>query len=340
MMFLSATGISPANLTAAIFVLAAASAGGALYASFLPRFTDEARLRKRLRLVAGAPSALQGQGGGATTSRKRSIEDTLKEIEDKQKERARRRSSPSLSERLRQSGLGWSRNTYLLVCAVTALAVYVLIALVLGASPVVAAGPSLLAGLLLPRSYVGLSRNRRLVAFGNELPNAVDVIVRGVRSGLPLGDCLRVIAAEGQEPVRSEIRMVVDDQTLGVTVQDAMLRLAERVPLPETAFLATVVVVQSGSGGNLTEALSNLSNVLRERKKMRGKIRAMSAEAKASAGIIAALPVAVGGMLSLTSPDYISLLFTTTLGQVVLAVCAVWMSIGALVMRAMINFDF
>lgn len=340
MMLVNAIATSPATLVVAIFVLAAAGAGGALYASFLPRFAHEARLKRRLRLVETAPSASQGPGGGIATSRKRSIEETLKEIEDKQKERARSRSAPSLSERLRQSGLRWSRRTYLLICAVTALGAYGLAAFVVSTSFVMAGGPSLLAGLLLPRFYVGLRRNRRLAAFENELPNAVDVIVRGVRSGMPLGDCLRVIATEGQEPVRSEIRMVVDDQTLGVTVQDAMLRLAERVPLPETSFLATVIVVQGRSGGNLTEALANLSNVLRERKKMRGKIRAMSAEAKASAGIIGALPPAVAGLLYLTSPDYISLLFSTPVGLLVLAVSAAWMSIGVLVMRAMINFDF
>ena len=332
--------MSPTSLLVLMFLFATLSAGGLLYAFFEPRFTYEARVKKRLRLVAGTPLGMGRPAGGAATSRKRSIEETLKEIEDKQKEKARHSSSPSLTERLRQSGLGWSRTTYLLICAATGLMAYLVTAFAIGLHPVAAAVLSLMIGMLLPRSYVGFNRNRRFAAFGNELPNAVDVIVRGVRSGLPLGDCLRVIAAEGQEPVRSEFKMIVDDQTLGVPLQDAMSRLAERVPLPETNFLATVVAVQSKSGGNLTEALANLSNVLRERKKMRGKIRAMSAEAKASAGIIGALPPVVAGILYLTSPQYISLLFTTTLGQVVLMVCAFWMSIGVLVMRAMINFDF
>lgn len=332
--------MSPVNSLLLIFFLTALGTGGVLYAFFQPRFTYEAGVRKRLRIAAGTPLGIQRQAGGAATSRKRSIEETLKEIEDKQKEKARRSSSPSLTERLRQSGLGWSRTTYFIICTAKGLMAYLVTAFIIGLSPLVAVGLSVMIGILLPRSYVSFNRNRRLAAFGNELPNAVDVIVRGVRSGLPLGDCLRVIAAEGQEPVRGEFKIVVDDQTLGVPVQDAMLRLAERVPLPETNFLATVVAVQSRSGGNLTEALANLSNVLRERKKMRGKIRAMSAEAKASAGIIGALPPVVAGILYLTSPQYISLLFTTTLGQVVLAVCAVWMSIGVLVMRAMINFDF
>jgi tight adherence protein B len=339
-MLMSETAMSPPSLLVLISFLAALSAGGALYAFFQPRFTYQARVKKRLRIAAGTPARVQRLAGGAPTSRKRSIEETLKDIEDKQKEKARSRSSPSLSERLRQSGLGWSRTTYVVICVAAGLMAYGMTAFGVGFSPLVAAGLSLMIGMLLPRSYVGFNRNRRFAAFGDELPNAVDVIVRGVRSGLPLGDCLRMIAAEGQEPVRSEFRIVVDDQTLGVPASDAMLRLAERMPLPETNFLATVVAVQSRSGGNLTEALANLSTVLRERKKMRDKIKAMSAEAKASAGIIGALPPVVAGILYLTSPQYISLLFTTTLGQVVLVVCAVWMAIGVLVMRAMINFDF
>lgn len=339
-MLLSGTAMSPTSMLVLIFLLGGLSGGGALYALFQPRLAREVRVRKRLRMAAGTPLGMQKQAGGAATSRRRSIEETLKDIEEKQKEKARSRSSPSLAERLRQSGLGWSRTLYVVICMTVGLVVYAMAAFVIGLAPLMAVGLSVAMGMLLPRSYVGLVRNRRVAAFGDELPNAVDVIVRGVRSGLPLGDCLRVIAAESQEPVRSEFRIVVDDQTLGVPVQDAMLRLAERVPLAEANFLATVVAVQSRSGGNLTEALANLSTVLRERRKMRGKIKAMSAEAKASAGIIGSLPPVVAGVLYLTSPQYISLLFTTPLGQVVLGVCALWMAIGVLVMRAMINFDF
>ncbi|MBC7285427.1 MAG: type II secretion system F family protein [Hoeflea sp.] len=332
--------MSHPSLPVLVFLLTASSVGGALYAVFERRFIHEARVRRRFQLAVGAHAEMTGQAGGVGRSRKRSIEDTLKEIEDRQRAKARRSVRPSLTERLGQSGLGWSRTTYLIICGLSAAMAYLLMASVMGPNPVLHAGLSLIVGLLLPQRYVAFKRSRRFAAFSSELPNAVDVIVRGVRSGLPLGDCLRAIAAEGQEPVRSEFKMIVDDQTLGAPVQDAMLRLTERVPLPETNFLATVVAVQSKSGGNLTEALANLSTVLRERKKMRGKISAMSAEAKASAGIIAALPPVVAGILYLTSPQYISLLFTTTVGQLVLAVCAAWMSIGVLVMRSMINFDF
>ena len=322
-----------------VFLLTALSVGCLLYAVFVPRFRHAALVKKRLRLVAGTPAETPRQAA-AGKSRKRSIEETLKQMEEKQKEKARSSSSPSLTERLRQSGLGWTRTTYLGVCLAVGLLCHVLFDFGFGFGHVAAVIMGTALGLFLPYYYVGFHRNRRLLEFRSELPNAVDVIVRGVRSGLPLGDCLRLIAAEGQEPVRSEFKAAVDDQTLGVPLPDAMLRLADRVPVPEASFLATVIAIQSRSGGNLTEALANLSSVLRERKKMNAKIKAFSSEAKASAAIIGCLPPVVALLLYLTSPQYISLLFTTTTGQVVLAGCAIWMSIGIIVMRAMINFDF
>ncbi|WEJ11993.1 type II secretion system F family protein (plasmid) [Sinorhizobium sp. M103] len=153
-------------------------------------------------------------------------------------------------------------------------------------------------------------------------------------------DCLRVIATEAQEPVKGEFLAIVQDQTLGIPVDEAVKRMSERMPLAEANFFAIVVAIQSRTGGSLSEALGNLSKVLRERKKMKAKIKAMSAEAKSSAGIIGALPFVVAGAVYFTSPDYMTLLFTTTIGKIVLVCCGLWMGIGILVMRKMINFDF
>ncbi|MGV8986618.1 MAG: type II secretion system F family protein [Cypionkella sp.] len=283
-------------------------------------------------------NAVQGRGDGR--QRRRSVEDTLREIEEKQKALARSRSRKSLQSRLSEAGLGWSKQGFWAVCVATGCMLF--LALWLGAGfglpfSVASAG---LGGALLPRTYVRFRRNRRLRDFAAQFPDAVDVVVRGVRSGMPLGDCIRVLAVEGQEPIRSEFKTVVADQTMGVPVQEAVQRLADRVALPETNFLAIVITIQSRSGGNLTEALSNLSTVLRERKKMRAKIRAMSAEAKASGGIIGSLPPIVASVLFLTSPKYVELLFTTLVGNVVLVASGCWMLIGVLVMRKMINFDF
>ena len=180
---------------------------------------------------------------------------------------------------------------------------------------------------------------RRLASFVNEFPNAVDIVIRGVKAGLPLGDCLRIIATESPDPLKSEFRQVVEAQAVGLTVTEAVERMAERVPVTESHFFAIVIGIQQKSGGNLTEALGNLSRVIRDRKKMRGKIKAVSSEAKASAGIIGALPFVVGGMVYLTSPDYMSLLFTTNTGRFIMLGCACWMGIGIFVMKKMIAFD-
>ncbi|MDH3196445.1 MAG: type II secretion system F family protein, partial [Hyphomicrobiales bacterium] len=167
-----------------------------------------------------------------------------------------------------------------------------------------------------------------------------DVIVRGVKAGLPLIDCLKVIASDSQEPVRSEFQEIVEDQTLGLPLDEAVSRLPERVPLAEANFFAIVISIQSRSGGSLSEALSNLSKVLRDRKMMKAKIKAMSTEAKSSAGIIGSLPIIVVILIYLSSPHYILLLFETDQGNMVLAGCVVWMMMGVGVMKKMINFDF
>ncbi|WP_322893438.1 MULTISPECIES: type II secretion system F family protein [unclassified Yoonia] len=323
------------------FLLASIFVGGVLFAVLQPQLAHLANTKRRMRLVLGdgsSPTATHGAASGMR--RQRSVEDTLKAIEEKQRAQAKSRSRKSLQSRLREADLTWSNALYYGLCVATAFLLFALFRLGFGMQAILACAFAMLGAGLLPQSYLRLRRNRKLKEFGVQFPDAIDVIVRGVKSGMPLGDCIRVVAFEGQEPVRSEFKSVVDDQTLGVPVQEAVQRLAERVPLPETNFLSIVITIQSRSGGNLTEALGNLSTVLRERKKMRGKIKAMSSEAKASAGIIGSLPPIVAFLLFLTSPDYISLLFNTTTGNVVLVVAAVWMLIGVLIMRKMINFDF
>jgi tight adherence protein B len=195
-------------------------------------------------------------------------------------------------------------------------------------------------GFGLPRWVLSYLKKRRIKRFTDELPNAMDVIVRGIRSGLPLADCMRIIANEAQEPLRTEFRTIIEAQSLGVTIGDAVAKLYERVPVAEANFFGIVIGIQQKSGGNLSEALSNLSKVLRDRRKMRGKIAAMSMEAKASAGIIACLPFVVAILTYLSSPSYIELLWITNAGKIALVCSAMWMSIGIGIMKKMISFDF
>ena len=322
-----------------MFVLVALSVGGIIVAALFPMIAGASKSQKRIEAVASRNvaerSTVFDEG-----RRRRSVEETLKELDEAQKAKARKSNNPSLMTRVRQAGLGWSKQTYYLVCFLTGVGCLGAALIVFGFGLVPAIGFALSGGILLPHFFVNFTRKRRHRKFTNEFPNAVDVVVRGVKAGLPLIDCLRIIAAEAQEPVRSEFREIVEDQTLGMPLAEAVNRLPERIPLPEANFFAIVIAIQSRSGGSLSEALGNLSKVLRDRKKMGAKIRAMSAEAKASASIIGSLPVIVTVLIYLTSPDYIALLFTTTPGNIVLACSGFWMFLGVMVMRKMINFDF
>jgi tight adherence protein B len=324
-----------------LVVLVTFSVGGVLVAALYPRLTSGTKGEKRLAAIADTKRRAAADRIAAEEGRRRrSVEDTLKEMEEAQKAKARHRQKPTLTIRMRQAGLTWTKNTYYLVCLGAAVATFVFALLVMRFGPIPSAGFAMSGGVLLPHFFVNQKRKRRLRAFTLEFPNAVDVIVRGVKAGLPLIDCLKVIAAEAQEPVRGEFQEIVEDQTLGMPLADAVGRLPDRIPLAEANFFAIVIAIQSRSGGSLSEALSNLSRVLRDRKKMAAKIRAMSAEAKSSAGIIGSLPVVVAILVYLTSPSYILLLFQTTTGNIVLAVCGFWMLTGIMVMRKMINFDY
>jgi tight adherence protein B len=192
----------------------------------------------------------------------------------------------------------------------------------------------------LPLWSLSFLKKRRENKFLDVFPDSVDVIVRGIKAGLPLLDSLKIIATEAPEPAKSEFKTIIETQTIGIPLGEACAKLYERMPLAEANFFGIVVSIQQKSGGNLSEALGNLSRVLRDRKKMKAKIKAMSMEAKASAIIIGSLPFCVAGLVYLTSPDYIQLLWTTEVGRIMIAGCLVWMSMGVLVMKNMINFDF
>jgi tight adherence protein B len=332
---------SPLTVQIAVALLAVFSVGGVLVAALYPRLTGGTKSEKRLEAIAATKRrAAADRIAAEEGKRRRNVEDTLKELEETQKAKARKSQKPSLMTRMRQAGLLWSKNTYYMVCLMAAVGTLAFAMFVLGFGLIPSAGFAVSGGVLLPHFYVNWKRKKRLRKFSDEFANAVDVIVRGVKAGLPLVDCLKVIAGEAQEPVRSEFQEIVEDQTLGMPLAEAVNRLPERIPLAEANFFAIVIAIQSRTGGSLAEALSNLSKVLRDRRKMQGKIRAMSSEAKSSAGIIGSLPIVVAVLVYLTSPDYILLLFTTTVGNIVLTISGMWMFMGIMVMRKMINFDY
>ena len=322
----------------AISVLAMLSAGGLAYAFLFDRIQKEDTVARRIGIVQGTERPVAAREADPNRRRK-SVQDTLKELDQREKAKARHSKAPPLKLRMEQAGLSWTRRRFMIISLVIGVVVY--IAAVLAGLPSYAAAALGVAGLLgLPRWIVNFLRKRRINKFVEEFANAMDVIVRGVKAGLPLNDCVRIIATELAEPVRSEFRTISETQALGVSLADAIAKLPERVPAPETNFFAVVISIQQRSGGNLAEALGNLSRVLRERRKMKGKIQAMSMEAKASAVIIGALPIVVMTLVYLTSPAYIMLLFITPLGNVILGCAGIWMALGVLIMRKMIRFDF
>ena len=322
--------------TLTVFLLGAAGAGGLLWVFLYPFLSGERQAEKRKASAARPERASRAvPARGAGRSRREQVEETLKELELRQKQ-AR---APALPLRIAQAGLSWSTRQFYLISA--ALGVVALgIGAAIKAGLLVSLVLGLVAALGVPRWLLAFLKKRRERRFLHVFPDAIDVIVRGVKAGLPLGDCLKIIAEESQEPVKGEFASIVNTQAIGLPLGEACLKLNESIPLPEANFFGIVVSIQQKSGGNLSEALGNLSRVLRERKKMKAKIQAMSMEAKASAAIIAALPVAVMMLVYITSPQYIELLWTHPMGRLMLAACAAWMTIGVLVMRKMINFDF
>ena len=299
-----------------------------------PYLSGDIKAEKRQDALKVA-TARRGPDKGAkdTENRRKQVAESLKEIDHKA-----RGKKVSLETKFMQAGLAWGRTQYFIIsffmaAGFTAFVYYM-------TTNYFMLAPAFLIGLLgLPAWMLSFLKKRRIKKFLEVFPGAIDIIVRGIKAGLPLGDCLRIIATEAPEPVRTEFRQIIEAQTIGLTVSEAVERIVERVPVAESSFFSIVIAIQQKAGGNLAEALGNLSRVLRERKKMKQKIQAMSSEAKASAGIIGSLPPIVSLLVYLTTPKYISLLFTEETGHFVLACSGFWMFIGIMVMRKMINFD-
>jgi len=321
--------------TMALFFLVTVAAGGVVWVFLYPMLSGERKAEQRKEAFARPEPVVRAASRGPTRSRREQVEETLKELEVRQK----KMKNPPISVRIAQAGLSWTQRQFILISAAFGLAVFVL-AFVVDAGLIVAPVLAFAAGFGLPRWLLSFLKKRRENKFLNAFPDSVDVIVRGIKAGLPLLDCLKIIANEAAEPVRGEFRAIVETQTIGIPIGDACAKLYERIPLPESNFFGIVIAIQQKAGGNLSEALGNLSRVLRDRKRMKAKIQAMSMEAKSSAAIIGALPIVVMGLVYLTSPGYIDLLWTHPMGRLMLVCSGAWMSIGIMVMKKMINFDF
>jgi len=326
----------------AIVGLVALATAGLAYGILFARIETEKKAESRVRKVKSAETdrvkMKQSRDRlNEMSKRRKSVQDSLKDLEKKQQEKTARK-TPAMKVRLVQAGLSMSVSQFYMISFV--LGFFIAFLVFIGtANPLIAVGLLIVVTAGLPRWLISFLVKRRCKKFLEEFPNALDVMVRSIKSGLPLNDAIRLIANDGQEPVKSEFKRVIEAQQLGLNIPEACARMINVVPLPEVNFFAIVIAIQAQAGGNLSEAIGNLSKVLRERRKMKSKVQALSMEAKASACIIGALPFIVAFLVYITSPEYMMILFTDPRGHLIMAASGVWMSIGIWVMRNMINFD-
>lgn len=322
-----------------LLLLAAVSVAAIIYLLVNPYFSGERRTDKRIQSVTENRARL-GVGkvqAEIAQNRKRQVAETLEELEQRQKAR----SKVTMRLRLERAGLDITPRMFWIAsigCGVlVGLGIFV-------SAPNLPILVPLLGAFVgtwgIPRWVLARLTRRRQFKFIDEFANSIDIIVRGVKSGLPLIECLSIIAREAPPPIAGEFTELVEQQRVGVPLSEGFERMMTRMPLPEVRFFAIVISIQAQAGGNLSEALGNLAGVLRDRKTLQAKVRALSAEAKASAAVLGALPFVVMILVYITTPAYITLLWTTQVGQLLLVGAGIWMSMGILVMKKMINFKY
>ncbi len=266
-------------------------------------------------------------------NRRKQVQESLNKIG----ESAAKKKKVSLKQKLSQAGLDITVRTFYIASIITGIGLA--IAALIGGLPIYSVPMIAFAGAFgLPRWVLGVLCKRRQNKFLNDFADAIDVMVRGLKSGLPVNEAMKIISTEQGPPVGPEFMEVVEGQKIGIPIDQGIERMVERVPLPEVNFLAIVMTIQAKTGGNLSEALANLSKVLRDRKKMKSKVRAVSQEAKSSALIIGAMPFGIMALMSVANPGYLNPMFNTKTGNMLLIGSAIWMTMGILVMRKMINF--
>ncbi|WP_072395059.1 type II secretion system F family protein [Hyphomicrobium sp. CS1GBMeth3] len=324
-------------------MVAAVAIAAAVYAIMYPYISADRVKDKRVAGVSETRTRKIATQSAAelAAQRKKQVVDSLKDMEARKKAREK----ITLRLRLERAGLDIEPRTFWIAsaCSSVLMALIARMSLPVSAaalSPMILMAALLVGGLGLPRLVLAKLAARRQKKFQAELANAIDVVVRGIKSGLPLNECLTVIAKESPQPLAAEFQDVVDQQRVGVPLGEALERVTRRMPLPEMKFFSIVIAIQQQSGGNLAEALSNLSGVLRDRFKMAMKVKALSAEAKASALILGCLPPGVMLMVHMSSPEYLAPLLNTRTGNIFILAGLLWMTIGILVMRKMINFKF
>jgi tight adherence protein B len=330
---------SPLVAQIVVFMLVAVAVFAVAYAFLYSSMTGD-RSTERIDGVSMGSTAKQQRktanaGGDALNTRKKQVQETIADMEAREKAKKK----VSLRIKLQRAGLDATPQQFWIVSAITGVGVGVFV-LLMGSSLLVSLLAAFGGGFGLPNWVLNFLFKRRKKRFLQEFANAIDVIVRGVKSGLPLNDCLGIISRESPEPICTEFAALVEQQRVGVPLSECFDRMMIRMPLEDVNFFAIVVAIQQQAGGNLSEALGNLSGVLRDRKRLENKVQALSSEAKASAMILGALPFMVMLGVYVTSPDYIAMLWRERVGHFMMVGAGLWMTCGLLVMRKMINFKY
>ncbi|WP_031554276.1 type II secretion system F family protein [Parvularcula oceani] len=310
---------------------------GALAVLLLAPSGNDKASKRAAALAGGGNSSrnVSAQAPDNAKERRKQVADSLKKIEDAAAA-AEKKKKVGLEETIAQAGFELSVREFYILSAIVAL-VFCAIGLLTAQKPWVIGAMTLVGGLGAPRWFINAKRKKRQKKFVEEFSNAIDVIVRGVKSGLPVNECLKIIARDAQEPVRTEFHLLTEGVRLGLSLEQSLDRMYKRMPINEVNFFSIVLLIQQQTGGNLAEALGNLGSVLRARKMMLGKIAALSMEAKASAVILGSMPFVVSLMVHLSSPEYLQPLFQTKIGNLMLIGAGLWMAIGVFVMKNMIN---
>lgn len=244
-----------------------------------------------------------------------------------------------LDRMMEQSGLGWSRSRLLVMSALMGLAGWFVVAALLRQTPLTGVFAGVVLGCL-PLLYVHFMREKRMRKIESQLPDAMDLMTRALRAGHAFPSGLKMAGDEMAEPIAGELRAVHDEVNYGVSMEQALTHLSERVPLTDLRYFVVAVLIQRDSGGNLTELLSNLSRLLRERAKLIAKVRVLSSEGRLSGWVLVVMPFALAGILNLMNPKFMSLMWTDPIGLTMIKYLLVMMAMGIVVMRKVVKIRY
>lgn len=292
--------------------------------------------RKRQMSVITGRGALRDDTNDKSTKDKRRA-DLAKKLKDTAEPLKKEEKKQTIRDLMIYAGLTPTQSHFWIGSAVAGF-VFILLAIIFAASPIIYIFAFLIGFFGIPRFVLKFMAGKRQKKFLEEFADALESMVRLLKAGMPVGEAIAMVAREFHGPVGEEMSRVYENQRIGVPLGEAVLEAAKRMPLAEVQMFATGIVIQQQTGSSLSDVLMNLAALIRARFRLRRKVQALSAEAKASAAIIGALPVVVSLGLYFINPDYIGLLFTTSSGKFYLTCAVCWMMVGMFIMRQMINF--